>query len=180
MIDGAIILNESGINCPLAIESSGHAAFRNNHFIDDGMYLATMLIAETMKLKQEGEELNTLIESLKEPVEEAEIRLQIEEEDFQQYGRECIEQVLAFGDECDEWNIALDNREGVRFSFAHNEDSIEEGWFLLRLSVHDPVLALNIESDVKGGIAKVLKQLLIPLKESKGINIQPIEDYLTK
>ncbi|NLB91551.1 MAG: phosphomannomutase/phosphoglucomutase, partial [Clostridiales bacterium] len=178
VIDEAILLNEAGINCPLAIETSGHAAFRENHFLDDGMYLATMLVAETMKLKQEGQNINILIEDLKEPVEETEIRLLIEEEDFQRYGRECIEQVLAFGEESENWAIAPDNREGVRYSFSFEEEGIEEGWFLLRLSVHDPVLPLNIESDIQGGINKLLQQLLVPLREAEGINIGPIVDYL--
>ena len=54
VIDEAIRLNKEGISCPLAIETSGHAALRENHFLDDGMYLVTVLIVRAMKLKQEG------------------------------------------------------------------------------------------------------------------------------
>lgn len=179
VIDEAMLLNEAGIDCPLAIETSGHAAFRDNHFLDDGMYLATLLVTEAMKLKQDGKELSALIADLKEPVDEVEIRLHIEDEDFQRVGRECIEQLIAFGEENPLWTIAPDNREGVRYSFSSREDGLEEeGWFLLRLSVHDPVLALNIESDIPGGVVQVLKELLIPLKEAEGINVTPITDYL--
>ena len=49
------------------------------------------------------------------------------------------------------WHIASDNREGVRISFDL-DDGMDNGWFLLRLSVHDPVLPLNVESDVPGGV----------------------------
>ena len=47
---------------------------------------------------------------------------------------------------------ADDNREGFRVSFdkAHGD-----GWLLLRMSVHDPVLPLNIESNSQGGVAKI-------------------------
>ena len=44
VIDEAIRLNAEGINCPLAIETSGHAALRENYFLDDVMYLVTRLI----------------------------------------------------------------------------------------------------------------------------------------
>ena len=39
------------------------------------------------------------------------------------------------------WAIAPDNREGIRVSFPKGEG---EGWFLLRLSVHDPILPINL------------------------------------
>lgn len=41
VIDKGIELNAQGINCPLAIETSGHAAMRENYFLDDGAYLCT-------------------------------------------------------------------------------------------------------------------------------------------
>ncbi|WP_149022060.1 hypothetical protein [Listeria fleischmannii] len=33
------------------------------------------------------------------------------------------------------------------------------GWFLLRMSLHEPVMPLNIESDTKGGIDLILTDL---------------------
>ena len=48
--------------------------------------------------------------------------------------------------------MADDNREGVRIS-------TENGFFLLRLSVHDPVMPMNVESNVKGGIKKDIDSL---------------------
>ena len=33
---------------------------------------------------------------------------------------------------------------------------MDDGWFLLRLSVHDPVMPMNIESDKKGGVREIL------------------------
>ena len=42
--------------------------------------------------------------------------------------------------------------EGVRISFKNAE---AQGWMLLRLSLHDPVMPLNIESMQKGGIDKL-------------------------
>ena len=54
------------------------------------------------------------------------------------------------------------------------------GWFLLRLSVHDPVLPLNVESDVPGGVRTMLSKLLSVLDGIEDIDISPIRAYLSK
>ena len=65
VIDEAIRLNAEGISCPLAIETSGHAALRENHFLDDGMYLVTVLIVRAMQMKQQGKSLGSMIADLR-------------------------------------------------------------------------------------------------------------------
>ncbi len=174
VIDEAIRLNAEGIECPLAIETSGHAALKENHFLDDGMYLVTVLITKAMELKQQGKTLGSLIADLKEPVESTEIRLSILDEDFRATGKEAIQQVLDFANAAEKWHIAPDNREGVRISFDMN-DIPDAGWFLLRLSVHDPVLPLNAESDVAGGVREMLTNLYDVLKNVSGIDLAPLE-----
>lgn len=177
VIDEAIKLNEAGIDCPLAIETSGHAALRENHFLDDGMYLVTVLICEAMRLKQQGKSLSDLLDGLKEPVESAEIRLNITAEDFRETGREAIAQVMDYAAGAQEWHIAPDNREGVRINFDL-PGGLENGWFLLRLSVHDPVLPLNIESDVEGGAKKIAESLYKVLKDADQIDLKPLQDFI--
>jgi phosphomannomutase len=179
VIDEAIRLNANGIDCPLAIETSGHAAFRENHFLDDGMYLVTLLIVEAMKRKQAGKTLGSLIADLREPVESAEIRLKITAADFRSAGKAAIQQVLDYATSKGDWHIAKDNREGVRINFDL-DGGFQNGWFLLRLSVHDPVLPLNVESDVPGGTNCMLGSLLKALEGAPGIDIQPIRDELYK
>ena len=48
------------------------------------------------------------------------------------------------------------NHEGIRVSFGKDEG---DGWFLLRLSVHDPIMPLNIESDAVGGVKLIAGKL---------------------
>lgn len=173
VIDEAIRLNQEGVSCPIAIETSGHAAMRENYFLDDGMYLATVLIVQAMKCKQKGETLGSLIADLEEPAETAEIRLSITDEDFRTAGKEVIQRILDHAAASDQWHIAPDNREGVRISFDL-EGGMDNGWFLLRLSVHDPVLALNAESDVPGGNQQMLGQLYQLLQDTKGVDLTPL------
>ncbi len=177
VIDEAIRLNQAGINCPLAIETSGHAALRDNHFLDDGMYLVTLLLIKAMQMKQQGETLGRLLDGLREPVESVEIRLPVLAEDFAVAAKQTIEHVLEYASGHEEWHIAPDNREGVRISFDIGGE-LNSAWFLLRLSVHDPVMPLNAESDVPGGVKAVLGKLSEAIGEEDGVDLTPLQAAL--
>jgi phosphomannomutase len=156
VINEAIRLNQQGIVCPLAIETSGHAALKDNHFLDDGAYLITLLLIELARAKLHQRSLGDLIASLKEAVEEKEVRYVIGQDNFQAYGQGVLEALSQFVGEQADWHRLANNVEGVRVQCRAAD---EQGWFLLRLSLHDPVLALNIESDVPGGVANILQRL---------------------
>lgn len=168
VINEAIRLNKNGIDCPLAIETSGHAAMRENYFLDDGAYLCTKIIIKMAQLRKEGKELSTLTASLKEPVESKEVRFKITDSDFKSTGNRIIEELNEYAEKQEGWNVADDSREGVRVSFG-KEDG--DGWFLLRLSVHDPIMPLNVESDSAGGVDIILNKLMGFLKDCQGLEI---------
>ena len=180
VIDEAIRLNDEGIDCPLAIETSGHAALRENYFLDDGMYLVTRLICEALRRKREGETLSSLIDELQEPVESVELRLPIlDQEDFRAAGQEVIEAILSHTLDNPEWQLAPDNREGVRISF-NLDGGVNNAWFLLRLSVHDPVMPLNAESDVPGGVKRMLGELCALLEGVETLDLSPLRAAIGK
>ena len=168
VIDKGLELNAEGINCPLAIETSGHAAMRENYFLDDGAYLCTKIIIKMAQLNKEGKSIESITESLKEPVEETEIRFEILENDFRTCGERIIADLTKYAENAESWILADDNREGVRVSFGENNGN---GWFLLRLSVHDPIMPLNIESDSVGGVEIIKEKLFDFLKTTKGLKI---------
>ena len=70
---------EQGVDCPLMIETSGHGAMRENYYLDDGAYLAVKLVIEAARAKRAGssEGLASLLDGLREPLEEKEARLKI-------------------------------------------------------------------------------------------------------
>ena len=175
VIDEAIRLNSMGIASPLAIETSGHAALQENHFLDDGMYLVTVLIVRAMQMKQQGKTLGSVIASLKEPVESTEVRMSITAEDFRPAGQAAVDRVLDKATSDTSWHLAPDNREGVRISFDLNGQA-DAGWFLLRLSVHDPVLPLNVESDVPGGVKQMLSALLHVLEGIPDVDLTNLQE----
>lgn len=168
VIDKALELNAQGINCPLAIETSGHAAMRENYFLDDGAYLCTKIIIKAAQLRKEGKDLDELTAQLKEPVESKEVRFKITEPEFRACGEKIITDLTAYAEAQEGWQIADDNREGIRVSFDKENG---DGWFLLRLSVHDPIMPLNIESDSQGGVEVIYSKLYEFLKTTSGLEL---------
>lgn len=143
VINKAEELCRAGVDCPLAIETSGHAALRENYFLDDGAYLVTKIVIELAR----GNDIEKILAPLKTPAEERELRFKILTPDFREYGNMVISELIKYAEKQTGYKIADDNREGVRISTAN-------GFFLLRLSVHDPVMPINFESNVAGGIAE--------------------------
>ncbi len=175
VINEQIKLNNEGVNCPLAIETSGHAAFRENYYLDDGAYLITKIVIKLAQLGKQGKTLDSLISSLKEPKEEKEMRFKINCDDFKVYGNDVIEQLMQYAEKKDGWRIADDNREGIRIFFDSSDKS---GWLLLRLSVHDPIMPLNIESDVENGVTNIAKEFYGFIKQFYKLDLTAIENYI--
>ncbi len=175
VINKQMELNASGVNCPLAIETSGHAAFRDNYYLDDGAYLITKIIIKTAQMGREGKALETLISALRDPAEATELRLKILCENFKAYGNSVIAQVEQCAEARTDWRLADDNREGVRV-FLDASDC--KGWFLLRLSVHDPIMPLNIESDTQGGVQAIARQLFEVLQSCAQLDLSVMRAFL--
>uniref|UniRef100_UPI0032169603 phosphoglucomutase n=1 Tax=uncultured Draconibacterium sp. TaxID=1573823 RepID=UPI0032169603 len=168
VINESVRLNNSGVESWLAIETSGHAALKENYFLDDGAYLVAKLLVEMAKLKQENRTLPSLISNLIQPVESREFRFTISEDDFGNYGLGVLKQLEEKVIQKDGWEIVSPNYEGLRVRCTGNE---EQGWFLLRLSLHDPVMPLNIESDVKGGVNKIKETLEVMFASFEGLDL---------
>ena len=141
-------LNEQGIDSQLAIETSGHAALKENYFLDDGAYLAVKIVINAARLKKEGQTLDSVIAELQEPADEKEIRIPIVCGDFGPYGDKVLEDLAEFVKASDGLSLEEPNYEGVRINFP-------DGWCLLRKSLHDPILPMNMASDKSGGCAEI-------------------------
>ena len=147
VITKAQALNNQGVDAPLAIETSGHGALRENYFLDDGAYMAVKLVIAAAQAGEGG--LAGLIAPLPPAGEEGERRIPIAGPDTAAYGQQVLE---AFEQRARGRGIpvAQPSYEGVRLTLPG------QGWLLLRLSLHDPLLPLNVESDDPGGCAGLL------------------------
>lgn len=174
VINKQIELNNNGTFCPLAIETSGHAAFKENYYLDDGAYLMTKIVILIARDKT-GNALQDILAPLEQPVEEKELRFAIKTDDFKAYGENVIAELEKYYEGRDGWKIADDNREGMRIS-ADSQNG--NGWLLLRLSVHDPIMPLNIESNEEGGVMKIAKDFYGFIRKFDLLDVSPIEKFV--
>lgn len=155
VINEAIRLNESGTPSFLALETSGHGALKENYFLDDGAYQVAKILIKIARLKTAGQgTIDELIAELPEPAEALEFRPQILVEDFSACADEVLEKFQAFAEKEAGWTLTPDNYEGVHVT-------CDGGWALMRKSLHDPQIPINIESDCHGGVAVIRDRILV-------------------
>lgn len=152
-------LNAEGVVSPLAIETSGHGALSENYFLDDGAYMAVKLLIAAALAAREGKQIGSFIEKLEKGFEEREYRMKLTGGDFTSYGQNVLtqfeERAKAAG-----YAVAPNSYEGVRISFDSEQ---VQGWLLLRLSLHDPLMPLNMEGVRPGDceqMAEIVRRLL--------------------
>ena len=63
--------------------------------------------------------------------------------------------------------LVTPNHEGVRVDFDFDGDT---GWFLMRKSLHDPLLPLNVESSKEGTSALAVALIKEALAEVDGVD----------
>lgn len=150
VINECIRLNAEGILSPMAMETSGHGALKENYYLDDGAFLAVKLLIAVANAKKENKKIDSLIEKLPPLFENREYRFKINTEDFKTYGKEVL---TAFEQRAKEHGYQqVPSYEGIRLSFNASD---VKGWALLRLSLHDPVMPLNLEGKGPGDCDKI-------------------------
>lgn len=172
VIGKCVELNESGTYSPLAIETSGHAAFKENYYLDDGAYLITKILICLSNQAKDNKSLTSLIENLKRPAEEGEVRISFNgnSADFKAEGKKVIEDLKNLAQSKENMQLAPDNYEGVKFTTNF-------GTVIVRMSVHDPVMPINFESDDVGGTKLVACQLLEILSAYRFLELENLTNY---
>lgn len=182
VIDKGIELDKKGIQTELSIETSGHGALKENYNLDDGAYLVVKILIEMVRLHLRGNKrgITGLLDGLSEPREEKEFRLGfIDETDYSNYGAAVVADFAKFASSVEGWTLESENHEGFRVSV--DEGDGKAGWLLLRPSLHDPVLPMNVESEVTGGIKSILTVLVEQFfSQHSNVDITKLKDYLAQ
>lgn len=169
VINESIRLNGEGKESWLAMETSGHGALKENYFLDDGAYQIAKILIKTAQLHGEGKGgVDTLVDGLPEPAEAKEYRAKITTGDFGPYGDDVLKAFEQFVADEPGWNATPNNFEGVHVTV---DASAGNGWALLRKSLHDPVLPLNIESEEAGGVAKIAARMQAFLSQFDSLDV---------
>ena len=171
VINESVRLNGEGRESWLAIETSGHAALKENHFLDDGAFLVAKLLIQAARMNQKGMTLGSLIANLERPAEEKEFRLNITRKEFAAYGLTVLEKLGEIIEKEEDLIPETPNHEGIRVNCM---GEAEKGWFLLRLSLHDPVMPLNVESDMEGGADRIRQRLQSLLSGFDGLDLSSL------
>ncbi|KAI9156126.1 hypothetical protein LWI28_000987 [Acer negundo] len=183
VIDEAIRLNSVGEESHLAIETSGHGALKENHWLDDGAYLMVKILNKLASARAAGlgggsKVLTDLVEGLEEPAVALEMRLKINQDhpdlkggSFRDYGEAVLKHLENCTDSDPKLQKAPVNYEGVRVSGFG-------GWFLLRLSLHDPVLPLNIEAPSHEDAVKLGLAVAVAVKEFHALDTSALDKFV--
>ncbi|CAL5213087.1 unnamed protein product [Lathyrus oleraceus] len=195
VIDKGVHLNKDGIETHLMIETSGHGALKENHFLDDGAYMVVKIIIEMVRMKLGGsdEGIGSLIKDLEEPCESIELRINIvsEPRDAKAKGLEAIETFRNYIEEGMLKGWELDScgdcwvSEGClvdtndtpthidaqmyRARVSNNEHG-QHGWIHMRQSIHNPNIAVNLQSSVQGGCLSMARALRDDFLKASGVD----------
>ena len=170
----------------LAIETSGHSAWRDNAFVDDGCYTAARLIGRLARERRAADAAGGLLgmlgDSLAEPVESIKVKMGVAGGlgDVPKAEEALCAALRRAADGTDGWSMEAVNHDGLRCAVG------DDGWLIIRGSLHEPSVSVQTESDVVGGTAQICAALLDFVAdeagecEAAGIDIQPMRDVAAK
>ncbi|RZC58220.1 hypothetical protein C5167_005531 [Papaver somniferum] len=186
VIDKGIQLNKDGIETHLMMETSGHGALKENHFLDDGAYMVVKIIIEMVRMKLAGsdnEGIGGLIKEFEDPADSAELRINItcEPRFAKQRGVQAIEAFRNYIEDgrLEGWELdscgdcwvsegcLVDSNDEPAAIDANmyrakvsDDEHGQHGWIHVRQSIHNPNIAVNIQSSIPGGCQTIAKALL--------------------
>lgn len=171
VIQKAKEITASGVaNAEVAIETSGHCAMKENGYVDDGTYTAVKVIGLLARTTLSGQDrpLLDLISELNELPFDEEFRIKVTDSSlttttsiFEQVTKSLTERCNV----ADDWSLDEDNLEGVRVRLSSG------GFFMIRQSLHDPVMSIQVESTTREeATEKVLKPLLDLLSQHEALD----------
>ena len=179
-------LTESGkALAEVAIETSGHCAMRENGYLDDGIYTAVKvigLLARVARARGRNGEGNlsllNLISELEEKEEVRELRMDVVDGSIDTTNiifDKIVELVEGACGEMGGWDLDVENLEGIRVRIG------EGGFFMLRKSLHEPIISLQIEGTDAGGVREKVVSPILGLLNSNNIlpsiNAQCLQKY---
>lgn len=158
VINESIRLNNNGISSELALETSGHGALKENYYLDDGAYQIAKILIKIAQLKlSKSGTIDQLIKDFHEPAAATEFRPEILYNDFSSYAEKILKAFRSYVENHTSWILTTENYEGVHVTTTN-------GWILMRKSLHDPQIPINIESDKKDGVKAIKKEVISFLK----------------
>jgi phosphomannomutase len=187
IINKAKELTATGVNAQVAIETSGHCAMQENGYLDDGTFTAVKVVGLLTREKALHPDSTTstsplldLISDLEEMPVVDEVRLTTFDKSLDTM-RETFDVCamtindLAISNNHD-WEIDIASLEGVRVRLGHNQ------FFMLRKSLHDPILSFQVEAMSKELFRETALRPLLQAWESRSsiarnLDLTPLKEF---
>ncbi|KAM0823370.1 hypothetical protein ACQ4PT_070912 [Festuca glaucescens] len=195
VIDKGAQLNADGVETHVMMETTGHGALKENYFLDDGAYMVVKIIIEMVRMRLAGLDggVGSLIKDLEEPAESVLFRMDIvgEPKNAKQRGVQAVETFKNYIeegklngwvlDDCGDCSVdqgcLVDNNDHpidvdaymYRAKF-YDESQRRLGWVHIRQSVHNPNIALNMQSCVPGGCKSMARSIFYGFLLTSGVN----------
>lgn len=169
---------EMSANAEVAIETSGHCAVKENDFLDDGTFTALKVLGLLAQERQQEEltsrkSLLDLLSNLEELDEVIEFRLPGKDGSLESVIELFDFVALDIETHCEEqseWSVDRTSLEGIRVLTGK-----DGGFFLLRKSLHDPVMCLHVEASSKGAAKKLITNQLLRLFQAEPRAVQVLD-----
>ena len=160
----------------LAIETSGHSAWRDNNFVDDGCYTAAKLLGRLARFRGDTGRakaglLDLLGDGLNEPKESIKVRMAVASLDAVPEAEAALcAAITRAADEVPSWTLEAVNHDGLRCAGGDGD------WIIARASLHEPLVSVQLESDVDDGAAAICATLLDFMAdcEAAGVDVAPL------
>ena len=98
--------------------------------------------------------------------------MKINTEDFKEYGNKLLIDLKSYCEKREGWELEVPNYEGVRVKCDKKNG---DGWFLVRLSLHDPVIPVNVETGSIEGKKLIVEELHRFFSNYEKLNIKSLE-----
>lgn len=158
-----VINKAKELDAAVAIETSGHCAMKENDYLDDGTYTAVKVVS--LLAKRSSASLFDSIAFMEELDEIAELRMEVKDQSLETM-REIFDFcALEIENHCESdasWRIDRENLEGIRCRAGKQKQ-----FFMLRKSLHDPIISLQIEARSKAEARELVVKPLLGLFESE-------------
>lgn len=174
VIQKAQELTEAGIaNAQVAVETSGHCAMQENRYLDDGTYTAARVVAFMAgSSTHHNKPLRDWISGYRDLDEVSEMRMPTHDGSLltmqSAFDFVALEVERWADDELGDndpatsaWEIDRDNLEGIRVRIGDGQ------FFMLRKSLHDPLVSLQIEAHSHHQARQLVVDPLLRLLESE-------------
>jgi phosphomannomutase len=183
VINKAKELTESGVcDAQVGMETSGHCAMRENGYLDDGTYTAAKVVS--LLAQRRDLLLNSWIADYRDLPEVSELRMSTFDQSLDTM--RSVFDVCAIEIELEAaegatsggvWEVDRENLEGIRVRVGGGQ------FFMLRKSLHDPIVSLQIEARSIEHARRHMVDPLIRIFEAddssvaKSLDLSPLREY---